>query len=122
MTNSTFGSNTLSFFIPTTKEEKLSFFQESISNLISSINASTYSQSEKLSLFEEDLVSNYIAPQRNKHIFSVLPENRDNTFFFGPDYVYGSDAIYEQQQVVIINDGGSGCDCKLYWQDLIANN
>lgn len=94
MTNLTLGTNSVSFYVPTTREEKLAFF-------------------------EQDRVTSYIAPELNKHIFSVLPHGTDNSFFFGPDYTYGTDTIYEQEQVVIIE--GGGCDCKLYWQDIILD-
>ena len=90
MTNLALGTNNVSFYFPTTREEKLAFF-------------------------EQDRVSSYIAPDLNKHIFSVLSHEKDNSFFFGPDYVYGTDTIYEQEQVVL----AGGCECKLIWQDII---
>ena len=93
MTNVTIGTNSIPFYVPTTREQKLA-------------------------LFEQDRISSYIAPELNKHIFSVLSHGTDNSFFFGPDYIYGTDTIYEQEQVVVV-DGG--CDCKLYWQDIILD-
>ena len=92
MENLAFGTNSLSFYVPTTREQKLA-------------------------LFEQDRVTSYIAPQLNKHIFSVLSHGTENSFFFGPEYVYGTDTIYEEEQVVIIESGK--CECKLYWQDII---
>ena len=92
MINITLGTNTVSFYVPTTREEKLAFF-------------------------EQNRVTSYIAPEINKHIFSIFPHGTDNSFFFGPNYIYGTDTIFEQEQVVVIGDGGS-CDCRMYWQDL----
>lgn len=62
-------------------------------------------QDQILNYFQEEVISSYIAPQRNKHIFGNFYHNNDNTFYFGPDYNYGDDDIIETQQVVIIHDG-----------------
>ena len=95
MATITIGSNSFAFSAPKTK-------------------------AQKLALFEEQIISSYIAPKRNKHIFSVLSHNEDDTFFFGPDYIYGTDTIYEQEQ--IIETGGKGCECELIWKDLIVDD
>lgn len=94
MANLTLGTNSVSFHFPTSREQKLA-------------------------LFEQDRVTSYIAPELNKHIFGVLSHGEENSFFFGPSYIYGTDTVYEQEQVVVIE--GGGCDCKLYWQDIILD-
>ena len=64
-------------------------------------------QEQILNYFQEQVITSYIAPQRNKHIFGELYHNSDNTFYFGPNYHYGDDDIMETQQVVVIHDGSS---------------
>ena len=76
---------------------------------------------EKVDYFEEQITNNYVAPQRNKHIFGVLPDDDTNSFYYSPNYNYGTDDIAIEDQVVVIDSGGGGgssCNCNLYWQDL----
>lgn len=75
-------------------------------------------QSQILSFFEEQVIASYIAPKRNKHIFGVMAYDIDNSFYFSPNYDYGTDAVHEEQQVVIIHDGG-GEGGDLYWNDIV---
>lgn len=107
-----YGSNEIPLDVPRTKAEKLAFFENSIHNTKNKISSETQQdQTKKLEFNEDAIYGNYIAPSRNKHIFSVLIENQDNTFYFSPEYNYGTDIINQQQQVVVINKA------VLYWQD-----
>lgn len=75
--------------------------------------------------YEQGVIGNYIAPQRNKHIFGVkIHGDEENNIFFGPNYSYRADAIPEYSQEVIVHYEGEGgsCDCSLYWQDLIRTS
>ena len=82
-----FGSNNITINTPLTKEEKINFFQDQI-------NAS------------------YIAPSRNKHSFSVLPYDGDNTFYYMPNYSYNEDAAESYEQVII------KVVSHIYWEDM----
>ena len=80
--------------------------------------AKPQTQAQKLAFFQDEIQGNYIAPTRNKHIFSVMSGDTDNTFYFSPNYEYGTDNVTEYQQVVIIDDGGGGTVEELYWEDM----
>ena len=68
-------------------------------------------QQDILAFNEDSITPQYIAPYRNKHIFGVLPYNQTNSFYYSPNYEYGTDHIHEEQQV--IKTGGA--DFKLLW-------
>ena len=85
----TTGSNNIFLNTPQTKEQKLAFFQNQV-------------------------VPTYIAPPRNKHTFSSLSHDQDNSFYY-TNYNYDDETINEKQQVVVIHDKTS-----LYWQDIVV--
>ena len=70
---------------------------------ISFNNLST--QQQKLAFFENQIVSGYIAPYRNKHIFNtVLAYDSQHCFYYSNNYTYGSDSINTYQQVITNTD------------------
>lgn len=111
------GSNSINIYIPKTKAQKLSFWEQTFSNT-GSLEWEEPASDNESSDSQYQIISSYIAPERNKHIFGLFSHNKDNSFYFGPNYSYGSDAITEEQQVVIIDSGGDSCDCDLYWKDI----
>lgn len=75
-------------------------------------------QEEKLNFSENKIQSDYIAPITNKHIFGVMPQDGDLSFYYSPNYSYGMDNITEYQQVIVDGDGDKECHCLLVWEDI----
>ena len=68
-------------------------------------------QQQLLAYNQETIDPIYPAPKRNKHIFGVFADDADNSFYFNPNYDYGSDNIpIYQQEVVVKTEGEGGAD------------
>lgn len=108
------GSSYLNFY-----ERGLGFVSAQISQPTVSIAGSNTAAN----IYEQDITSGYIAPQRNKHIFGVKTHGEENSIFFGPNYSYGTDVIpYYEQEVIVYYEGGGSGDYNIYWQDLVRTS
>lgn len=67
-------------------------------------------QQQILAYNQETIDPTYSAPKRNKHIFGVFSNDMDNSFYFNPNYDYGSDNIPIYQQEVVVKTEGEGAD------------
>lgn len=76
-------------------------------------------QLQILAFHQEQILSNYIAPRRNKHILGVMRKNNDNSIYFSPDYSYDADSIEREDQIIIIHDGDD-TENGLYWEDIVG--
>lgn len=62
---------------------------------------------KQLSYFQEQINKNYIAPIRNKNVYSALSHNDSADNIYAPNYSYGEHTIPDySQDINIIVDGG----------------